>query len=124
MGASLYVLVAKGDLVFTLKGSGRYERLFEFADEASEIYRRLAYDLDRLRDGNDAKLERLRLWFQIAILALAVEVALLLVSVGGTLVQSDAEQADAASASASDAWDRTSGDQRRRLRPRQLAAWR
>ena len=123
MGASLYVLVPKGDLVFTLKGSGRYERLLSLRTTR-------ARSIGGLRTtwtagmANDAKLERLRLWFQIAILALAVEVALLLVSVGGTLVQSDAEQADAASASASDAWDRTSGDQRRRLRPRQLAAWR
>jgi hypothetical protein len=86
VGASLYVLLPKGDLVFSLKGSRIYERLFEFADDESEVYRRLAYDLERFWDGNNAKLKRLRLWFQTAVLGLAVEVALLLISVGGTLV--------------------------------------
>ena len=60
MGASLYVLVPKGDLVFTLKGSGITNGSSSFTDDASEIWR-LAYDLDRFWDGNDAKLERLRL---------------------------------------------------------------
>jgi hypothetical protein len=86
LGASLYVLLPKGDLVFSLKGSNIYEELFDFAREPSEAQRRLAYVLDSFWDGNDLQLDRLRAWFHVAVVGLAAELVLLLVSVGGTLV--------------------------------------
>ena len=85
VGASLYVLLPKRDLVFSLKGSKLYEELSEFGNDHDEVHRRLAYDLDRFWDENDPKLVRARFWFRIAVVALAAEVALLLISLGATL---------------------------------------
>jgi hypothetical protein len=86
VGASLYVLLPRGDVVFSLEGPTIYERFFEFADNLTEVHRRLAYDLDHFWEANNATLGRMRFWFRIAVVGLAAEVALLLASVGVTLV--------------------------------------
>jgi hypothetical protein len=62
-----------------------FEELYEFRDEMPEVYRRLAYDLDRFWDENDAVMARLFRWFQVAAFALAAEIILLLTSLSGTL---------------------------------------
>ena len=80
VAASLYVLLPTRDLVFSQKGSSVYEELFEFS------HRRLAYALDGVWDANNPRLDRLRSWFRLAVVALGAEVALLLLSGGGTLV--------------------------------------
>lgn len=85
VGASIYVLLPKKDLIFSLSGSALYEELYEFRDDVEEVYRRLAYDLDRFRERNDNALQSLLRGFRTASIALAVEVIFLLLAVGGTL---------------------------------------
>ena len=85
VASSLYVLIPKRGLVFSVAGSGLYEGLFEFRDDMTEVYRRMAYDLDRFWEANDRKLQRLFLAFTVAALALGAEVILLLSSIADTL---------------------------------------
>ena len=55
MGASVYVLLPKtGKFVFAMVGAGLYEGLYEVKDDLGEVYRRLAYDLDRFWDDNES----------------------------------------------------------------------
>jgi len=86
VAASVYVLLPKArKFVFSLEGSIVFEELYEFRDEMAEVYRRLAYDLDRFWDDNDAVMARLFRAFQLAAFALAAEIILLLTSLSGTL---------------------------------------
>ena len=86
IAASVYVLVPKpARFVFSLEGSAVYEQLFEFQDDMDEVYRRLTYDLDRFWEENDDVMTRLFRVFQIAAVALAAEIMLLLSSLSGTL---------------------------------------
>jgi hypothetical protein len=86
IAASVYVLVPKNDLVFSLVGSALYERLFEFRGELPEVYRRLAYDLDRFWESNDRIMVRLFRAFWLAAAGLLAEVVLLLTSISGNLL--------------------------------------
>jgi hypothetical protein len=85
IGASLYVLLPKKEFFFSLVGSHLYEELYPFRDDAAEVLRRLAYDLDRFWEGNDQKMQRIFWAFRIAIAVLATEILLLLLTAGGTL---------------------------------------
>lgn len=85
LAASLYVLLPKRNLIFSLAGSRMYEELYEFRDDIEEVHRRLAYDLDRFREENDRTLQRLLWAFRVAAALLGVEVVLLLAGLGGTL---------------------------------------
>lgn len=80
IGASLFVLMPKKNLVFAVIGSRMYEELYEFREDLGEVHRRLAYDFDRFWVANDRVLQRLFSAFRIAAWALVVEVALLLAS--------------------------------------------
>jgi hypothetical protein len=68
-----------------LKGGGVYESFYAWRDDIAEVYRRLAYDLDRIWDSNDLGLLGVLRAFRIAAWSLAAEVGLLLASVGATL---------------------------------------
>lgn len=85
VGSSLYVLMPKRGLVFSLAGSVLYEGLFDFRDDMAEVYRRVTYELDRFWESNDVRLQRLFLAFRVAAIALGVEVVLLLASVADNL---------------------------------------
>jgi hypothetical protein len=86
IAASVYVLVPKpAKFVFSLEGSAVYEQLYEFEDDLDEIYRRLTYDLDRFWEENDDVMTRMLRWFQVAAVALAAEVMLLLAALSGKL---------------------------------------
>ena len=52
-----------------------------------EVHRRLAYDLERFWNDNDATMQRVFWGFRIAAWALVAEIALLLASLSGTLSQ-------------------------------------
>jgi hypothetical protein len=85
--ASVYVLLPKSDkFVFALVGSGLYEGLYEVKDDLAEVYRRLAYDLDRFWDDNDVELQQLFRAFRLAALALAAEIVVLVVMVSDNLL--------------------------------------
>jgi hypothetical protein len=86
IAASVYVLLPKpAKFVFSLEGSAVFEQLYEFREDMSEVYRRLTYDLDRFWEENDDVMTRLFRWFQVAAVALAAEIMLLLASLSGTL---------------------------------------
>jgi len=88
VAASVIVLVPRRDaFTFSLSGPDVYEGLFAFRGDPNEIHRRLAYDLHRFWGANDMRIQPLFGAFQVACLALVVEIALLLASVSGTLVQ-------------------------------------
>jgi hypothetical protein len=86
IAASIYVLLPKSTLYFALSGPAVFEELYEFREDVGEIHRRLAYDMHRFWEENDAVLQRLFLAFRIAAAGLVVEVALLLASVTDTLL--------------------------------------
>ena len=75
IGCSVYVLLPKRDqFVFSPSGRGLYEGLYEFREDLAEVYRRLAYDLDRFWEANDERLARLLNAYRVGALALTVEI--------------------------------------------------
>jgi hypothetical protein len=86
VAASVYVLLPKSEkFVFALVGAGLYEGLYEVKDDLAEVYRRLAYDLDRFWDDNDVELQKLVLAFRLAALGLTAEIVVLIVMVSDNL---------------------------------------
>jgi hypothetical protein len=85
IGASVYILTPKEDLTFSQAGSALYEGLFAYREDLAEVYRRLAYDLDRFWDSNDARMARLFLAFRIAAVALVLEILFLAGLVSGNI---------------------------------------
>jgi hypothetical protein len=86
IGLSIYVLIPRKDMIFSLSGLALYEELFPFRDDMSESQRRLSYQLHRFWVENDEKMIRLIRAFRWAAIGLAVEIGLLLTSRADTLV--------------------------------------
>jgi hypothetical protein len=87
IGASVYVLLPKDEhFVFALVGTRTYENLYGLRDNLPEVYRRLAYQLDRFWDGNDVELQELVKGFRWSALSLAVEIVVLAAMVSDTLL--------------------------------------
>ena len=86
VAACVYVLLPKtGKFVFALVGAGLYEGLYSVKDNLAEVYRRLAYDLDRFWDENDVELQKLFRAFRVAALALSTETVVLIAMVSDNL---------------------------------------
>lgn len=86
VGASVYILLPKSEkFIFALVGAGLYEGLFEVKDDLAEVYRRLAYDLDRFWDANDMELQKLFRAFRLAAGALSAEIVVLIAMVSDNL---------------------------------------
>lgn len=85
IAASVYILLPKRNLVFSLAGPRVFEEPYEFDGDTGEVHRRLAYDLHRFWEQNDVKLQSLFRAFRVAALFLGLEVGLLLISFAGTL---------------------------------------
>jgi hypothetical protein len=86
VGASVYILLPKRDkFVFALVGAGLYEGLYAVRQDLGEVYRRLAYDLDRFWDDNDAELQKLFASFRVAAAALSAEILVLIAMVSDNL---------------------------------------
>jgi hypothetical protein len=86
VGASVYVLLPKtGKFVFAMVGAGLYEGLYEIRDDLGEVYRHLAYDLDRFWDDNDVELQKLFRGFRFAAVGLSAEIVILIAMVSDTL---------------------------------------
>jgi hypothetical protein len=84
--ASVYILLPKKELIFSESGSGLYEGLYEVRDDLSEVYRRLAYDLDRFWDSNDIKISKLTQSYGLAAGALVVEILSLAALLSDTIL--------------------------------------
>lgn len=77
-GASLFVLLPRA-FVFDLEGPLVYERLYHLRGDTAEIHRRLAYQLQRFWERNDALLSRIDRAFRVAASTLVIEVLTLTV---------------------------------------------
>jgi hypothetical protein len=86
IAASTYVLVPRTSLVFSVAGTVLSERLFASRHDMPDVYRRLAYELDRYWDRNDRVMVRLVRAFWLAAAGLVAEIVLLAASIGGTLI--------------------------------------
>lgn len=87
VAASLYILTPKATLIFAQAGAGLYEGLYAVRGDMAEVYRRLAYDLDRFWDRNDTTVVRLLRAFRVAAGALVAEIVLLVALVTDTIFQ-------------------------------------
>jgi hypothetical protein len=74
IGASVFILLPKKDLIFALRGAGLYEGLYALRDDSAEVYRHLAYDLDRFWESNDHKIRWLSRAYTLAATALVVQI--------------------------------------------------
>lgn len=86
IGTSVYILMPKENLIFSESGSGLYEGLYEVRADMAEVYRRLAYDLDRFWDLNNGTIIRLTLAYKVAAGALVVEILSLAALLGDTIL--------------------------------------
>jgi len=84
-GASIYVLLPRRDIVFAVNGPALYEALYEMRDDPAEVYRRLAYALDRVQDANENRLRPLVTAVRTAAISLVVEIVALTLMVSSTL---------------------------------------
>lgn len=86
VGASVYVLLPKSEkFIFAVVGSGLYLGLYDVKDDLAEVYRRLAYDLDRFWDANDQEMQKLFASFRLAAAGLAVEIVVVIAMVSDNL---------------------------------------
>jgi hypothetical protein len=86
LASCMYVLLPKPGFIFALSGRSVLESLFSVEDNIDEVRRRLAYDLDGFWEENDVLMQRLFLSFRVASAALTVEIAVLLLAAGGTVL--------------------------------------
>ena len=86
IGASVYILMPKESLYFSEAGAGLYEGLYAVRRDMAEVYRRLAYELDRFWDSNNATIMRLTGTYKVAAAALVVEILSLAILLGDTIL--------------------------------------
>lgn len=83
---SVYILIPKKNLIFAEVGGGLYEGLYAVRNDMGEVYRRLAYQLDRFWEANDTTIARLSRTYGIAATALIVEILSLAAILSGNIV--------------------------------------
>lgn len=86
IGASVFILLPKKNLIFAEAGTGLYEGLYAVRDDMAEVYRRLAYDLDRFWESNDEKISWLTRSYTVAAAALVTEILSLAALLGDNIV--------------------------------------
>ena len=87
VAASVYVLLPKSErFIFALVGAGLYEGLYAVKGDLAEVYRRLAYELDRFWGANDVELQKLFRSFRLAAGALSAEIVVLIGMVSDNLL--------------------------------------
>lgn len=85
MTSSVFVLLPKKDLIFAEAGGRLYESLYAIRSDMAEVYRRLAYALDRFWELNDEKIGGLTLAYTVAASALVVETLSLVALLSGSI---------------------------------------
>jgi hypothetical protein len=87
IGSSVYILVPRSDqFVFSLSGPAVYTELFEFKDDIPEVYRRLAYDIERFWSENGDRLKPLFRAYGFGAASLVVEILALVALVSDTIL--------------------------------------
>lgn len=85
IAASVFILLPKKNLIFAEAGAGLYEGLYAVRNDMAEVYRRLAYELDRFWDSNDERITSLVRAYTVATGALVIEILSLAVLLGDTI---------------------------------------
>jgi len=85
IAACVFVLLPKKNLIFAEAGAGLYEGLYAVRGDMPEVYRRLAYDLDRFWDSNDKKIRWLTHAYTVAASALVIEILSLAALLGDNI---------------------------------------
>lgn len=86
IGASVFILLPKKDLVFAEAGAGLYEGLYAVRSDMAEVYKRLAYELDRFWDSNNRKIEWLTRVYTASASALVIEILSLTALLGDSIL--------------------------------------
>jgi hypothetical protein len=87
IAASVFILVPRSDrFVFAVSGPSVYVELFAFREDLPEVYRRLAYDLERFWNQNDDRLQPLFNAYRLGAVSLVVEILALVALVSDTIV--------------------------------------
>ena len=81
----IYILLPKSGFTFSINAGVLYESLYEFREQPSEYYRRLAYWLEGFWGGNQQKIEVMARYFFGAALFLAAQIALWALALRHTL---------------------------------------
>jgi hypothetical protein len=87
IAASVFILLPKRNLIFAEAGAGLYENLYGARQDMSEVYRRLAYDLDLFWKSNDRAIHSIIDAYTVAAVALVLEVVSLAALLGGNVVR-------------------------------------
>jgi hypothetical protein len=74
IGAGVYILLPKRNLVFAAAAADFYAGFYELRADMAEVYRRLAYDFDSLWDSNNNEIRRLSRTFMLAAGSFIIEV--------------------------------------------------
>lgn len=83
---SAFILLPRRNLIFAETGARLYEGLYAFRDDMAEVYRHLAFDLDLFWESNDRTIMRLARAYTTAAMALVVEIVVLAILLGGTII--------------------------------------
>lgn len=86
VGASVFVLSPKKKLSFAESVAGMYEDLYALRDDMAEVYRYLAYELDRRWIANDLRIAWLARVCTIAAVASTLELLLLATLMGSNVL--------------------------------------
>lgn len=73
---SLLVLLPREGMIFAIDAPTLYTELYPHADDPREVHRRLAYWLQSFQQGNEKKIKVLVRRFELAVVALALEITL------------------------------------------------
>ncbi|HMI82130.1 MAG TPA: hypothetical protein VK480_10115 [Solirubrobacterales bacterium] len=86
IASSVFILLPKRNLVFAPAGGDVYSSFYAVRKDLSEVYRRLAYDLDRFWESNDKEIGHMSKAFTIAAGLLVVETLSLVAIFGGSIL--------------------------------------
>jgi hypothetical protein len=86
IAASVFILLPKKELIFAEAGSGLYEGLYAVRNDMPEVYRRLAYDLDRFWESNDKKIRWLTRAYTVAAASIVIEILSLAALLGDNIL--------------------------------------
>jgi hypothetical protein len=86
VAANVFVLLPKRNLAFAESGAHLYEGLYALRTDMSEVYRRLAYELDRHWTSNDQQIGWLTRAYTVATIAAVLELLLLAVLTASSIL--------------------------------------
>lgn len=86
VGASVFILLPRTTLIFAEAGAGLYEGLYALRDDMAEVYRRLAYELDRFWESNNGQIQWLSRAYSVAAGALVLETLSLAALLGDSIL--------------------------------------